>query len=74
MENLIKNSFSEVNSVFDKLNKRLKLSYFDDIFFDYNNPKKRLIELIKKNDLIIYNYSSRKIINIILSLSNKLKN
>lgn len=68
-----KNSFSEVNSVFDKLNKRLKLSYFDDIFFDYNNPKKRLIELIKKNDLIIYNYSSRKIINIILSLSNKLK-
>jgi len=67
------NSFSEVNSVFYKLNKKLKLSYFDDIFYDYKNPKKRLVELIKKNDLIIYNYSSKKTMNTILSLSKKLK-
>ena len=68
-----KNSYSEVNSVFSRFNKKLKLSYFDDIFFDYKNPKKKLIDLVKKNDLIIYNYSSKKTINTILSLSKKFK-
>jgi UDPglucose 6-dehydrogenase len=67
------NSFSEVNSVFNKLNKKLKLTFFDDIFCDYKNPKKKLIELIKKNDLIIYNYSTKKTMNTILSLSRILK-
>ena len=68
-----KNSFSEVNSIFNKLDKKLKLNYYDDIFFDYKNPKKKLIGLIKKNDLIIYNYSTKKTINLILSLSKKFK-
>lgn len=68
-----KNSFSEVNSSFKKLNKKFKLNYFDDIFFNYNNPKKTLRELVKKNDLIIYNYSSRETINRILDLSKKFK-
>ncbi len=67
-----KNSFSEVNSSFSKMNKRFKLSYFDDVFFRYDNPKKRLKELIKKTDLIIYNYSSKKIRSIILDLTKKL--
>jgi nucleotide sugar dehydrogenase len=66
-----KNSFSEVNSIFNKLNKKFKLNFYDDIFFKYNNPKKKLIELIKKNDLIIYNYSSIETINKILNLSKK---
>ena len=73
MENLIKNSILRINSVFNRFNKKLKLSYFDDIFFDYKNPKKKLIDLVKKNDLIIYNYSSKKTINTILSLSKKFK-
>ena len=66
-----KNSFSEVNSIFNKLNKKFKLNFYDDIFFKYNNPNKKLIELIKKNDLIIYNYSSIETINKILNLSQK---
>jgi UDPglucose 6-dehydrogenase len=66
-----KNSFSIVNSTFDKLNKKFKLIYFDDIFFDYNDLNKKLNELVKKNDLIIYNYSSRKTLGKILELSKK---
>lgn len=68
-----KNSFSEVNSIFKKLDKKFNLNYFDDIFFNYNNPKKKFSELLKKNDLIIYNYSSKKIENIMLSFSKKYK-
>ena len=66
-----KNSFSEVNSIFNKLNKKFKLNFYDDIFLKYNNPNKKLIELIKKSDLIIYNYSSIETINKILNLSQK---
>lgn len=66
-----KNSFSIVNSPFNKLNKNFKLNYFDDIFFKYNNSNKKLEELVKKNDLIIYNYSSKKTVDKILNLSKK---
>ncbi len=66
-----KNSFSVVNSPFNKLNKNFKLNYFDDIFFKYNNSNKKLEELVKKNDLIIYNYSSKKTVDKILNLSKK---
>jgi UDPglucose 6-dehydrogenase len=68
-----KNSFSIINSTFNKLNKNFKVSYFDDIFSSYSNPKKKLKELIKKNDLIIYNYSSKETKNEILNLSKKFK-
>jgi nucleotide sugar dehydrogenase len=67
-----KNSFSIVNSPFNKLNKNFKLNYFDDIFFKYNNSNKKLEELVKKTDLIIYNYSSKKTVDKILNLSKKL--
>jgi UDPglucose 6-dehydrogenase len=68
-----KNSFSEVNSIFKKLDKKYSLDYFDDIFFNYKNPKKKFNELFKKNDLIIYNYSSKETQNIMLALSKKYK-
>jgi len=68
-----KNSFSVVNSPFNKLNKNFKLNYFDDIFFEYNNSNKKLEELVKKTDLIIYNYSSKKTVDKILNLSKKFK-
>ena len=67
------NSFSEVNSLFNKLSKKFKLNYFDDIFFNYKNPEKKLRDLVKKTDLIIYNYSSRKTINRIINLSKKFR-
>ena len=67
------NSYSEVNSSFKKLNKRFKLNYFDDIFSHYKFPKKELEKLIKKNDLIIYNYSSNEAMNRLLDLSKKYK-
>lgn len=66
-----KNSYSEVNSIFNKLNKKFKINYFDDIFFNYNNVNDNLREVIKKSDLIIYNYSSRKTMIELLSLSEK---
>ena len=67
------NSFSEVNSLFNKLSKKFKLNYFDDIFFNYKNPEKKLRDLVKKTDLIIYNYSSRKTISRIINLSKKFR-
>tara|TARA_Y100000741_G_scaffold364389_2_gene355266 strand:- start:116 stop:1348 length:1233 start_codon:yes stop_codon:yes gene_type:complete len=68
-----KNSFSIINSTFNKLSKNYKISYFDDIFFNHINLKKKLNELIKKNDLIIYNYSSKESKEEILNLSKKYK-
>ncbi len=67
------NSFSTVNSPFAKLSKKFKLSYFDDVFFDYDDPKKKLKDFIKKTDLIIYNYSSKEIRNTILDLNKTFK-
>ena len=67
-----KNSFSEVNSPFKKINKKFKLNYFDDIF-NQKNEKNKLTNLVKKSDLIIYNYSSAKTKNKIIELSKKLK-
>lgn len=67
-----KNSFSEVNSPFKKINKKFKLNYFDDIF-NQKNEKNKLTNLVKKSDLIIYNYSSVKTKNKIIELSKKLK-
>ncbi len=68
-----KNSYSTINSTFNKLSKNFKVSYFDDIFFKNIDMKKQLNELIKKNDLIIYNYSSEESKKEILKLSKKYK-
>jgi len=66
-----KNSYSEVNSIFKKLGNKFKLNYFDDIFFKNKNSKNQLIELVKKNDLIIYNYSTKINLNRLLILAKK---
>ena len=66
-----KNSFSEVNSIFKKLGNKFKLNYFDDIFFKNNNSKNQLSELVKKTDLIIYNYSTKINLNRLLILAKK---
>ena len=66
-----KNSFSEVNSVFKKLGNKFKLNYFDDIFFENKNSKNQLSELVKKTDLIIYNYSTKINLNRLLILAKK---
>lgn len=66
-----KNSFSEVNSIFKKLGNQFKLNYFDDIFVKNKNQKNQLIKLVKKTDLIIYNYSTKINLNRLLILAKK---
>jgi UDPglucose 6-dehydrogenase len=66
-----KNSFSIVNSAFKKMNKKYKITFFDDIFDIYEDPKRKLYEVIKNKDLIVYHYSSILIKNEILNFSKK---
>ena len=66
------NSFSIVNSVFNKINKKYKITFFDNIFFKKTNSKKKLKELIKKNDLIIYNYINENTKKLLFNFTKKL--
>jgi UDPglucose 6-dehydrogenase len=67
-----KDSFSFVNSVFTKLNKKFKLTFFDDIFEDKKYNKYKLKKLIYKNKLIIYNYSTERTMKNLINLSKTL--
>ena len=53
------------------MNKKYKITFFDDIFDIYEDPKRKLYEVIKNKDLIIYHYSSILIKNEILNFSKK---
>ena len=73
-----KKSFSLVNSIFSKLlkNKKFKIKIFDDHYdlveFKEINTMKNL-DLIKNFDIIIYNYSKNKTIQILKSFLKKNK-
>jgi nucleotide sugar dehydrogenase len=68
-----KDSFSTVNSFFKRIDKKYKISYFDDIFCEYQEPIKEFRRKVLNKDLIIFNYASIQIKNNILSLlKNKL--
>ena len=73
-----KKSFSLVNSIFSKLlkNKKFKIKIFDDHYdlveFKEINTMKNL-DLIKNFDIIIYNYSKNKTIQILRSFLKKNK-
>jgi UDP-glucose 6-dehydrogenase len=66
------NSFSIVNSVFNKIDKKFKITFFDNIFFKKMNSKKKLKEMIKKNDLIIYNYIDKNTKKFLFDFAKKL--
>jgi nucleotide sugar dehydrogenase len=66
------NSFSIVNSVFNKIDKKFKITFFDNIFFKEMNSKKKLKEMIKKNDLIIYNYIDKNTKKFLFDFAKKL--